>query len=375
MNSDEALQEFAQNTHWMNRLFLGMPTSKWISLAVGLVVLYFLRKFIQRVLIKVRTQKYFKDRESLFFKIIFLKIERFLSWILIAIIAGVFFESLQLTGWLEKYLLLGCKIILAVNVIRICYLAADAIGSNIGHFAQHSKNPLITDQLAPLATRTLKVFVIVVGTLIVLQNLGVDVTALLAGLGIGGVALAFAAQDTVANVFGTITILLDSPFKIGDRIRILDVDGLVDEVGFRSTRVRTLYNSIVTIPNSTVAKEKIDNLSLRNDKFRFRFVLGFTYSSPMENINRFCELLREYLRSDPAVDPDLVSININEFAESSVNVLVSYHYYFADPRMELKVQQEHLMTIAKLTEELKIEFAFPTRTLFLSNNQPAAIRQ
>ena len=97
----------------------------------------------------------------------------------------------------------------------------------------------------------------------------------------------------------------------------------------------------------------------------------------MENIKRFCELLREYLLSDPAVDPERVSININDFAESAVNVLVSYHYHFADPTMELKVQQDHLMTIAKLTQELKIDFAFPTRTLIVNTAapQPTVIRQ
>ena len=263
-----------------------------------------------------------------------------------------------------------CKIVLAVNLIRICYLAAESVGNNIGKLSANSKSPIINDQLAPLATKTLKVFVVVVGSLIFLQNIGVDVTALLAGLGIGGVALAFAAQDTVANVFGTITILMDSPFRIGDRIRILDVDGIVTEVGFRSTQFRTLYNSLVIIPNSVVAKEKIDNLSQRHNTFRFKFVLGFTYSSPIDTISRFCDLLAEFLRTDKNVDPNRVVVTITEFAESSINVQVSYHYTFDDPTLENKVQQDHLIMIAKLTEELKIEFAFPTRTLMINNPSP-----
>ena len=356
---------------WLSQQTLGAAHAKWLALVLGILLFFFLRPFVERLLIRIRQQKFFKDRDSLFFQIIFLKIERFVSWIIISVLAGVYFESLGMPLGLEKYLLLGCKIILAVNLIRICYLAAEAIGNNIGKLG--SKNPLINDQLAPLATKTLKVFVIVVGTLIFLQNLGVDVTALLAGLGIGGVALAFAAQDTVANVFGTITILLDSPFKIGDRVRILDIDGFIEEVGFRSTTVRTQYNSLVTIPNSTVAKEKIDNLTLRNNNVRFRFTLGFTYSSPIENIKRFCELLQEYLRSHKNIDSDRILVNITEFAESSIIVLVSYHYKFEDLTLENKVQQDHLIVIAKLAEELKTEFAFPTRTLMMPPLQKAEV--
>ena len=177
----------------------------------------------------------------------------------------------------------------------------------------------------------------------------------------------------MANVFGTITILLDSPFKIGDRVRILDIDGFIEEVGFRSTTVRTQYNSLVTIPNSTVAKEKIDNLTLRNNNVRFRFTLGFTYSSPIENIKRFCELLQEYLRSHKNIDSDRILVNITEFAESSIIVLVSYHYKFEDLTLENKVQQDHLIVIAKLAEELKTEFAFPTRTLMMPPLQKAEV--
>lgn len=374
MNSDFVTTPTSSFNAWLSQQTLGAAHAAWLALFLGVLMIVFLRPFIERFLVRVRQQKFFKDRDSLFFQIIFLQIERFVSWIMVAILAGVYIDSLVIPPGLEKYLLLVCKVILAINLIRICYLAAEAVGNNIGRMGHPSRSPLINEQLAPLATKTLKVFVVVVGSLIFLQNLGVDVTALLAGLGIGGVALAFAAQDTVANVFGTITILMDTPFKIGDRIRILDVDGFVTEVGFRSTQFRTQYNSLVTIPNSTVAKEKIDNLTARENVFRFRFTLGFTYSSPMASIQRFCELLQEFLRSEKKVDATRISVTITEFAESSINVLVSYHYHFDDPLQEQKVQHDHLVTIAQLTEELKIEFAFPTRTLMISQpNAPAPV--
>jgi MscS family membrane protein len=223
------------------------------------------------------------------------------------------------------------------------------------------------DQLAPFASRTLKVVVIIVGVLVGLQNFGVNVTALLAGLGIGGVALAFAAQDTVANVFGTITIILDRPFKLGEHIKVGDTEGIIEEVGFRSTRIRTFYNSLVTIPNSVMAKERIDNLSLRNGWIRCRHTLGFTYDATMEQIKQFTEELRYLVMQDPRVDRNRAFINFNSYGESSINVLVNFHFQVKPDEVIMQIENEYLELIHATAEKHKLSFAFPTRTLVVTN--------
>ncbi|MGZ3691569.1 MAG: mechanosensitive ion channel family protein, partial [Pseudobdellovibrio sp.] len=236
--------------------FLGMQNWKWLTLTAVTVSLYFARSVIVLICLKIKkAQAHFHDK-SFFQFFLEQKIEKPISWVIISSAGFVVLEYLNLPEGLSKYLVFGVKLLLTVNIIRLCYLAADAFGQSLEEWAAHTENQ-IDDQLAPFASRTLKVTVIVVGALIGLQNFGVNVTALLAGLGIGGVALAFAAQDTVSNVFGTITIILDRPFKLGDAIKIGDVEGSIYEVGFRSTRIKTYYNSIVSIPNSVVAKEKI----------------------------------------------------------------------------------------------------------------------
>ncbi len=350
-----------------NSAFL-IPNWKWMALIGGLVALYFLRLLFLVVFKKIKnTQTYFHDKSFMqfFFK---LDIDRGLSWALAAFIATAFTNSLGLTPNLEKNLELIFKLILAANLIRVCYLAVEAFGSKIQEWAKTTESQ-IDDQLAPLATKTLKVLVVIIGILLVLQNVGVNVTALLAGLGIGGVALAFAAQDTVANIFGTITILMDTPFKLGDRIKIGETEGIVEAVGFRSTTIRTLYNSLVSLPNSVVAKEKIDNLTERNNLIRFRTIVGLTYTADIKQIEQFCANLRALFAKDPTVDKSTIVIHLDSFGESSINILVSLHYKMGANEIEPARNEVYLQAIYNAVSSLKMNFAFPTRTLITQNKE------
>ncbi len=350
----------------MERSFFVMPNWKWLALVVGLIGLYFVRLIILAVFKKIKNaQTFFHDKSFMqfFFK---LDIEKGLSWAVTAFIGMTFVRSLGLNENMEHNLEIIFKLVVGGNLIRVCYLAVDAFGSKIQEWAKTTESQ-IDDQLAPLATKTLKVLVVIIGCLVVLQNFGINVTALLAGLGIGGVALAFAAQDTVANVFGTITILLDTPFKLGDRIKITDTEGIVEEVGFRSTRIRTFYNSLVTLPNSVVAKEKIDNLTERNNWVRFRTFVGVTYNAELKQIEQFCVNLRAYLARDPSIDQTRVVINLENFGESSVNILVNFHYKIALGEIEPVRNETYLHAIHATVQTLKLDFAFPTRTLIVQN--------
>ncbi len=359
------------NMNFLYITMLGMPGWKWLSLLAVVICLYFFRKLVLWALVKLKkvklkkTQSYFPEKT--FMQFFFAQeIEKGLSWILISIAGLIALETLELSANLDKYLVIGIKIFLSGNVIRLCYLAAEALGLSIQEWGKTTETEL-NNQLAPFASKALKATVVVIGTLIVLQNLGVNVTALLAGLGIGGVALAFAAQDTVANIFGTITILLDSPFKRGDHIKIAETEGFVENIGFRSTQIRTLYNSLVTLPNSVVAKEKIDNLSKRNGWIRFRHVIGFTYDANPKLIQSFLENLKYQLLQDPGVDRERIAVNFNSFGDSSMNVLVNFHYSVTEAEDELSKANEYLNLIHEISEQQKLSFAFPTRTLIMQN--------
>ena len=348
----------------LNALILGLPNWKWLSLIAAAVLLYFLRILLYQIIIRIKkAQSYFPQKTLMKF---FLdqEIERSVSWIIISAIALVIVDSLNLTLNLNKYINLTIQVFLSINLIRACYLAAEALGLSIEDWAKSSQNN-INGELAPFATKTLKVLVILIGCLIVLQNFGVNVTALLAGLGIGGIALAFAAQDTVANVFGTITILLDAPFKLGDNVRIGETEGIIEEIGFRSTHVKTAYNSSIAIPNSVVAKEKVDNLTKRQNWVRFRHILGFTYDATPVLIQSFADNLKYQLLQNPIVDRERIAIHLNSFGDSSMNVIVTFHYRLDPDQVELAKIEEFLNLIYTVSQEQKLAFAFPTRSVII----------
>lgn len=364
--SIEAGQRFisSETQDLLNTLVLGLPNWKWLSLIVAAILLYFARILLYQIIIRIKkAQNYFPQKTLMKF---FLdqEIERSLSWIIVSAVALVVVDSLNLTLNMNKYFVLTIQVFLSINIIRACYLVAEALGLSIKDWAKSSQTN-INGQLAPFATKTLKVLVIIIGCLIVLQNFGVNVTALLAGLGIGGIALAFAAQDTVANVFGTVTILLDAPFKLGDHVKIGDTEGIVEDIGFRSTHVKTAYNSSIAIPNSVVAKEKIDNLTKRHNWVRFRHILGFTYDATPALIQAFAENLKYHLLQNPVVDRERIAIHLNSFGDSSMNVIVNFHFSLNPDEVELARIGEFLNLIYNVAQEQKLAFAFPTRTLIM----------
>lgn len=223
------------------------------------------------------------------------------------------------------------------------------------------------DLLVPMVSKSLKVFVIVIGTVFVADNLNVDVTSLLAGLGLGGLAFALAAKDLIGNFFGSLTVLLDRPFHIGDWVIIGDVEGSVEEVGFRSTRIRTFYNSLVTLPNALITTTKIDNMGARRYR-RMRTMLSLTYSTAPEKIDAFCEGVRTLIQLHPYMRKDYYHVYFNEYAAASLDILVYVFWETPDWNTELRERHRFLVDILRLAKQLEVEFAYPTQTIFLKKD-------
>jgi MscS family membrane protein len=200
--------------------------------------------------------------------------------------------------------------------------------------------------------------------LTIAQVLGTNVTALFASVGIGGLALALAAQDTVSNFFGSLMVIVDRPFQVGDWIKTGDVEGTVEEVGFRSTRIRTFYNSLITLPNSNLIKASVDNLGDRTYR-RWSTRLGIAYDTPAEKIDAFCEGIRELVRRHPYTRKDYFHIYFNEFGADSLQILVYVFFFTPEWATELRERHRLGVDIIRLAREIGIEFAFPTQTLYL----------
>jgi MscS family membrane protein len=341
-----------------------MPNWKWLVLIVSLLLSLILRPLAQFILKLFKAhnpwpKKFPKSFTAFLFKS---EIERPLSWALITLMLFMLSDLLEFKGKFELYYEHILKGFLAFHVIHLCYLAVDSLGSVFGEFVSRSPNKMV-DSLVPFTTKILKTIVVVLGVLIVLQSFGLNVMSLLAGLGLGGLALALAAQDTAANLFGSVTILIDSPCKIGDWVKVKDIEGTVEEIGFRSTRIRTFYNSVITIPNATMAKETIDNLGLRPAR-RTRQILGLVYETDPAKIIDFCKRVRESILLNEKVVPETVLVNFNNFNTSTLDILVSFHLHVFTNAEELEMQQNIFLGFLKIARDLQVDFAYPTQTVY-----------
>ncbi len=269
------------------------------------------------------------------------------------------------TGWLAV-LLPVTKFAFAAACVWVGYRLVDVVG---GHITADTSIQLTNfdDVLIPLLRRILRIFIVIVVILFVCDWFGLRPTTVLGALGIGGVALAFASQDTLNNFFGSVTVLFDRPFGIGDWVAIGNVEGTVERVGFRSTRVRTFYNSLITIPNSQMVSSSVDNYGAR--KFRRNsFKLSVVYSTPPDKIEAFCEGVRELIRLHPYTRKDYYHVYLNSFEASSLDILVYMFFQTPDWSTELREKHALFVDIIRLANKLGVDFAFPTQTVWLERS-------
>ena len=196
--------------------------------------------------------------------------------------------------------------------------------------------------------------------------MGMDVASLIAGLGIGGLAFALAAKDTLANLLGSVMIMIDRPFRIGDYILAKGVEGTVEEIGFRSTRIRTPHNSLLSIPNSELVLANIDNMGGRLHR-RARDVLGLDCSTRPEQVEAFCAGIRAVLQTMPLVKQDAITVAFTTMGASSLDILINYHLTVSTWNEELEQRQSVLIQIMDLAKKQGISFAYPTQTLHIGS--------
>jgi MscS family membrane protein len=262
----------------------------------------------------------------------------------------------------------AAQLVLSAALVWGVYRLVDLLSAHFAALAARTESRF-DDLLIPLVSRAIKIVVLAFVVLFIAQNLDVDITSLLAGLGIGGIAFALAAKDTVENLFGSVTVLVDRPFNIGDWVLIGDQEGTVEEIGFRSTRLRTFYNSRITIPNSMLVHSCVDNLGARRYR-RIKCMIGVQYDTPAEKIEAFCEGIRELIRRHPYTRKDYYLVYFNAFADSSFDILLYAFHETPDWPTELRERHRLFVDIVRLARRLGVEFAFPTRTLHVASAPP-----
>ncbi len=349
---------------WSKQETLKLKNWQWLGILAGLFIGLLLRLLTNLILavykgVALGTSEGWRSE-------LLLKIEKPLSLLVAASFGYFWIYYLQLDGLAFSMVNGFIQILFGVAFTWAAFQCVSVLGSYFKERAQYTESTL-DDQLIPFVEKALKLTIVLLGFLVVLQNMGVNVFSLLAGLGLGGLAFALAAKDTAANLFGSIMILVDRPFKIGDWVKVEDVEGTVEEIGFRSTRIRTFYNSQITVPNANMANAQIDNLGVRQYR-RTKTTLGVTYDTPMEKMQAFIEGIRDIILSNKISRKDYFHVYFSDYGSSSLNILVYFFLITNDWSEELKERQNVYMAIFALAEELEVEFAFPTQTLHLNGS-------
>ncbi|MBI2193919.1 MAG: mechanosensitive ion channel family protein [Planctomycetes bacterium] len=344
--------------------YTGLFVLLLVALGVKRIVMFISEHYLIRWAAKTR----FKWDEP-----IFRAVSQPVGMLIFAGILAVGFPNLQFgvrVSWLAR---LGLISLSGFSVIWLVYRLVDVFASYLEHLTAKTDSKL-DDQLVPIIRKTLKVFVIVIGAIFLLQNLDVNVGSLLAGLGLGGLAFALAAQDSISNLFGSVMILLDRPFQIGDRVVIEGVDGTVEEVGLRSTRVRTFYGrSLVTIPNSKLVQASIDNLGARPGR-AIRETISLTYSTTPEEMEAFAEGVRQIVLANPHTKKEPIYVYFHQFGAASLDVLLYCHIDTTQWEVELRERHRLFLEIIRLASEIGVEFAFPTQTVHVDSFPGAGSR-
>ena len=220
----------------------------------------------------------------------------------------------------------------------------------------------LDDQLLPVLAGTVKAFILVIIAALILQNSGYNISGLLAGLGLGGLAVALALQPTLANVFAAVTIFVDRPFQVGDGVSVGGVAGSVESIGLRSTRIRSYEGTLVTIPNSIVADAKIDNLQARPTR-RTTFTIGVTYETSTEKLETAVGILRDVMEQHPGTE--MSRAHFKSYGESALILDVAHWCKYLDYSKYLACIEEINFEIKRRFEAEGIDMAYPTQTVHL----------
>ena len=287
-----------------------------------------------------------------------LKAASALSLVVVTQLFIILLPLAQLPVSISKYLIIALKIMSTAFVVVFVLRMLDIFVVYSSKVVERTENTL-DDQLLPLIRTILQGIVAFLGFVYILQVLGINITALLAGISIGGLAIALAAQDTVKNLFGSLMIFIDRPFQIGDWISFKGYDGQVESVGLRSTRVRTFSNSLLYVPNATFTDTVVNNVGMRIYR-RFKTNLQIPYNTPPELIEKFVEGVRAILREHPATKDDATKVFLNSMDASALNILMVTFFHVPGWDEELKAKQEIVLSLLKLARILNISYAHPT---------------
>lgn len=344
------------------QLFYGNSFHNWLIsffIIVGALVLNKVIVLLNKHVIQKLTSKTNNRLDDILFKMleapVLFGIMLFAIWIAA--------KRLDLNVKFEHFIFLSYQILIVIN---ITWFVARLINALIEEYwipkAGDGGHKKLDSHLISIIRKTFLSIIWSIGGVMALNNIGVDVRALLGTLGIGGLAFALAAQDTIKNIFGGITIFTDRPFRIGDRVKVDKYDGFVEDIGIRSTRIRTLDKRLVTIPNFKMVDAPIENVSEEPQR-RILMKLGLTYNTTPEKMNEAMEILKNMPDKVRDVDNKEMTVAFTDFTDFAL--IITYIYFIRKNADVMETPSQVNTEILRSFNEAGLSFAFPTQTVYL----------
>lgn len=279
-------------------------------------------------------------------------------------VTGIFaaLKVLKLSETVDRSIGYGSTVAFSLVIFWALLRAFNAVLDHAAEIAKERQMGVAA--FMPWIKKTLVALFVVIGVLITIQSLGYNVSTILSGLGIGGLAFALAAQDTIANLFGSLVVAIDQPFKVGETVKVGANSGTVEDIGLRSTKIRLVDKSLVVIPNKLVSSEAITNLS-RFTQRRFEQVIGLTYDTKPDQMTLIVEDVRQLILRESGVDSNSVMVFFRDFSASSLDLWIVYVAKSADLQQSLALKQRVNLEIMRAVAARGLTFAYPTSVMHL----------
>jgi len=352
--------------------FMGIDLWRYVAALLILLVGFSLKKFLEVVVIR-RLVKVFSKTAFKYDEAVVTALGKPLS--AFVMIGCVYLATMFIAGDLpltdEVQALIRKSYLVAIGFVVVwgAYRLVDVFAQYLDDVASKD-DQAVKGQFVPVIKQSLRIFTLIIGGLTILSSLDVDIKALLGGLGIGGIAIALAAKDAFGNFIGTLSIFTDRPFKVGDWIIVGDkVDGNVEQIGFRSTKVRTWPKTLMSIPNQVLATEIVDNWS-HMPKRRVKMTVGVTYSTTADQMEELLKRIRRLLKDDEGVDSSFYLVRFTDFGASSLDVFLYYFTKSIKWDEHLAVRERVNLNIMRVIREMGLSIAFPTRSIHLESVPP-----
>lgn len=346
---------------------LGVPLWEYLATLAYLLLAVAVAKAID-VLVKTRLRAWASRTETQWDDVLVGLADGPVKAVVLVVLINV---GLQLFDWpreVQAYVSRVGFIGVALSLVYVSLKAVDGVAHAWAARLPDDGDRAFQKHFIVLMGKGAKIVLVGVALLTLLQNLGVNITPILGSVSVLGLALGLAAQDTVSNLFGAVAVFMDRPFKVGDRIKVgSDVDGVVEEMGLRATRVRTLDGFLVTVPNKTVGANTVTNVSARRF-IRGVFDYGVVYDLSADRLRRATELLREIYGSHPQTQE--VHVHFNRFADSALNLNVVWLWKGTEWKEYIAAVESLQLSVKARFDAEALEFAFPTQTVHMRHEAP-----